>query len=102
MTVKTGGVLVAIVMLAVLAAGLWYQWRYPPRVVATGQVRMTAMDGGPALTLRTRVVERGSTRLQEVELPGGTWIECRGDCERTVREAGPDLWETIRRNSGGR
>lgn len=103
MTVKMGGLLLALVMLAVLAAGFWHQYRNPRRIVATGQVRVTSpTQPGPAVTLATRVVMVGSVRLEEVGLPGGTWIDCAGDCAKAAREAGPEFWETVRRNSGGR
>jgi hypothetical protein len=94
--------MVALLMAVVLAAGLWQQWRHPRRIVATGQVRVADAATGQAMMLRTRVAERGSVRLEEVELPGGTWIDCGGDCAKAAREAGPEHWETMRRNSGGR
>ena len=30
----------------------------------------------------------------EMRLKGGTWIDCRGDCEQTLREETIDFWET--------
>ena len=103
MTVKTAGLLLALVMLAVLAAGLWHQFSNPRRIVATGEVRLVGTDQPSAgITLATRVVMVGSVRLEEVRMPNGTWIDCARDCGRAAREAGPEFWETIRRNSGGR
>lgn len=103
MTVKMGGLLLGLVMLAILAAGLWHQFRNPRRIVATGEVRLVGTDlPGPGIKLPTRVVMVGSVRLDEVQMPNGTWIDCAGDCGRAAREAGPDFWETIRRSSGGR
>lgn len=103
MTVKTGGRLLVLAMLVVLAAGLWQQYRHPRRLVGSGQVAVASRtQPGPPVTLYTRVVMVGTVRLEEVELPNGTWLDCGGDCARAAREAGPDFWEAIRRNSGGR
>lgn len=30
----------------------------------------------------------------KMRLKGGTWIDCRGDCRRTLREETIDFWET--------
>lgn len=30
---------------------------------------------------------------QEVRLPGGSWIDCKGDCRETLREETVDFWE---------
>ncbi|MEZ5817981.1 MAG: hypothetical protein R3D44_12950 [Hyphomicrobiaceae bacterium] len=103
MSVKMGGLLLALGMLAILATGLWYRYGQTRRIVGTGTVRVT--DGGSgatAVVLRTRVVAFGSVRVEEVERPGGSWIDCGGDCAKAAREAGPDFWETVRRNAGGR
>lgn len=103
MTVKFAGLLLAIAMLAILMAGLWYRNRAPERVVATGTVVVRSETRpGDRVTLRTRTVMVATTRFEQVELPGGTWIDCGADCARAAREAGPDLWEKIRRESGGR
>jgi hypothetical protein len=34
----------------------------------------------------------------EYRLPGGTWIECRRNCRRALREDSVDFWETQREN----
>lgn len=30
----------------------------------------------------------------EARLKGGTWIDCRGDCQQAIREEYLDFWET--------
>lgn len=102
MTVKTGGLILALAMLAIVAAGLWYRYGQPRRVVATGTVRLASGEGGPPVTLRTRVVMIGSVRFDEVEMANGTWIDCAGDCARAAREAGPGFWDALNRKAGGR
>ena len=34
----------------------------------------------------------------EYRLPGGTWVECRRNCRRALREDSVDFWETQREN----
>ena len=101
MTVRRGGVLLALAMLVILAAGLWYRYGQPRRIVSVGSVDVVGLTSAGAVTLRTRVVMIGATRFDEVELPGGTWIDCAGECARAAREAGPEFWRRLER-SGGR
>jgi hypothetical protein len=35
----------------------------------------------------------------EVRLPGGSWIDCRRDCRRTLREETIDFFETLNERS---
>lgn len=37
---------------------------------------------------------------QEVRLPGGSWIDCKGDCRETLREETVDFWERQERRGG--
>jgi hypothetical protein len=34
----------------------------------------------------------------EFQLPGGTWVECRRNCQNALREDSVDFWETQREN----
>lgn len=47
----------------------------------------------------TGPVRRGAVE-DEVRMPGGTWIGCRGDCRETLREETVDYWETLRERRG--
>lgn len=47
----------------------------------------------------TAPVRRGRWGL-EVRLPGGTWIDCKGDCRETLREETVDFWERQERRDG--
>lgn len=40
-------------------------------------------------------VREGRVELQ-VRMPGGTWIGCKGNCQRTLREEALDFFETLR------
>lgn len=47
----------------------------------------------------TAPVRRGRWGL-EVRLPGGSWIDCKGDCRETLREETVDFWERQERRDG--
>ncbi len=44
---------------------------------------------------RTRRVARGDGRFEEVELPGGVWIACQGDCAEAYRQNTTDFFDTL-------
>ena len=100
MSIKLAGLLLGAAMLAILGYGLWYHWVHPRQIVATGSVRVEsrARPGGP-MTLKTRVVLVGAVRLEEVEMPNGTWIDCAGDCRKAALDSGPDFWDALRDRS---
>lgn len=56
--------------------------------------------GSDCISAQTRRGRLG----REVRLPGGTWIDCKGDCRNTLREETIDFFETLRENApdGGR
>ena len=37
---------------------------------------------------------RKAPMTQKMRLKGGTWIDCNGDCRRSLREQTVDFWET--------
>lgn len=89
--------LIGLLMAGVLAYGLYLQFRDPRKIIGHGQVTAKSRyTPGKSVTLRTRNVEGSGTTFKEVELPGGTWIDCGGDCAETVRRQHLDLWETKR------
>lgn len=68
-----------------------YQVRaVPATVVAVGRSRPEVVVGQ---------VRRGRWG-QEVRLPGGTWIDCKGDCRETLREETVDFWERQEQRGG--
>lgn len=38
-------------------------------------------------------VVRNTTYGQQVQLPGGTWVDCAGDCRRKLRKSTVDFWQ---------
>ena len=89
--------LIGLVMVGVLAYGLYLQFKHPRKITGYGQVTAKSRHTpGKTISLRTRDVEGSGTTFKEVELPGGTWIDCGGDCAETVRREHLDLWETKR------
>ena len=103
MSVRVGGVLLAIVMAGVLAAALWIEKQHPRRIVATGEITIEPpASSAKSATLRTRTLESNAVRFDEIELPNGTWIGCAGDCRKAAREADPEFWDALGRQRGGR
>ena len=89
------GIMFAVGLAAFLAFALWYQQRHPRTIVATGTVTVTSKRPPfGAVTLNTRDVSINGVTFKEVELPGGTWIDCAGDCPMAVRHAREEFWDT--------
>jgi hypothetical protein len=83
---------------AFLTFGIWYSLAHPRVMIAAGIVTVTSQRPPfKSITLATRDVEINRIRFREVELPGGTWIDCAGDCPVAVRRAREDFWETQER-----
>lgn len=89
--------IIGIAGLAIVAYGLLLGWRHPPRVLGTASVEVEDPKTRRRVTLRTRTVEVAGFTKTEVELPGGTWVDCTGgDCAETVRAEHFELFETLR------
>lgn len=89
--------LIAVLGLGVVAYGLFLQRAHPPRVTGMATIDVINPKTGQRATMRTRTVESGGFKRTEVELPGGTWIDCvRGDCAETVRAEHFELFDTLR------
>lgn len=93
MRMKLAAMLLLCAALAVVAYGTWYRSLHPPRVVATGSVAMTDPRTGEPLVFPRRTLAIGSIRTDEVQLPGGTWIDCVGDCRDTLSREHLEFWE---------
>ena len=82
-------------VLAMLVLGLTYQRDNPREIVSTGSVAVAGSHAGSkTLTLQTRDVRIAGAVFKEVEMPGGTWIACAGDCVKAAREASEEFWDT--------
>ena len=77
--------------LAVIGYGLWQRQLNPPKVIATGTFQFTD-KAGAVLIFPKRVVAVAGFETTEVQLPGGTWIDCRGDCAATIIAEHTDIW----------
>lgn len=84
----------------IIAWGLWNRSQHPTRVVATGRIEIDDRVNGRKLLLATRTLENGGVRREEVQLPGGTWIDCGGDCREAVRKEYLEFWDEQRRRGG--
>ncbi len=76
----------------------WNSLTAPKEVLGYGKVRAASAQGGAAMTARTRRVRQGTVEGEEVELPGGTWISCGGDCARALQREHLDFWRKREEN----
>ena len=91
---KSVGIALAITLLAFLVFALWYQRAHPRVITGTGQITVTSRRPPyQSMTLQTRDVRINAVSFKEVKLPGGTWIDCSGDCRQAARDASTDIWE---------
>lgn len=86
--------LVLVFVAGVAAYAFWYSRQYPREVVGHGSVRVASSKaaGGYATHATRKVSIKGSV-FEEVALPNGTWIACKGDCAKAAFEAGDGFWE---------
>ena len=93
MPLKWVPVFILILGVTVIGYGLWQRHLYPPRVVSTG-VFSFIDKAGTLLIFPKRVVAVAGFEKTEIQLPGGTWIDCHGDCAQAIREAHTEFWDT--------
>lgn len=79
--------------LGIIAYGMWYQRQHPPRITGTGSIKVIDRKTGQQHMLETREITTGTHKHDEVRLPSGTWIDCRGDCRDTVRREHFEFWD---------
>ena len=60
-----------------------------PRRGAEGSVQACSHRGHGCITVQVRQGQHGP----EVRLPGGTWVDCAGDCRLTAVEQSIDFWD---------
>ena len=85
-------------VVASLAALALYDalWGPQPEVVGYGEVEAKSRyDANRVERPKTRSMRRGDVRYQEVQLPGGAWIDCEQDCAEAYRRQHIDFYETI-------
>ena len=92
MPLKLVPFLILAVGLAVIGYGMWQRHLYPPRVIATGTFRLIDKHG-TALIFPQRTVAVAGFETTELQLPGGTWIDCRGDCSATIMSEHTEFWD---------
>jgi hypothetical protein len=94
--------LIAALGLGIVAYGTLMRRIDPPKVIREGKIDIAdpkdgGKGGGSKVSFRTRTVQGGGIVTEQVELPGGTWIDCGGDCRDAVRKATTDFWEEQRK-----
>ena len=90
--------LIAALGLGIVAYGIQMRRLDPPTIIGESKIEVADPKGGASrLTFRTRTVQGGGFTTEQVELPGGTWIDCSGDCRDTLRKSTTDFWDEQRR-----
>lgn len=92
MPLKYAPYLILALGAAVIGYGLWKRQQDPPRIVATGVFTFKDKQG-TVLIFPKRVVAVAGFETGEIQLPGGTWIDCRGDCEAAVKAEHTEFFE---------
>jgi hypothetical protein len=88
------GIALVTTLLTFLAFALWYQQAHPRMITGTGQISVESRRPPyQSLTLKTRDVSINAVAFKEVQLPGGSWLDCAGDCRQAARAASTDFWE---------
>ena len=95
MRLKVVPFLIAAAGLAVIGYGTWQRQMNPPRVIATGAFQFKDKLG-TVLIFPKRVVAVAGFETTEVQLPGGTWIDCRADCEAAIKTGHTEIWDSLR------
>ena len=81
--------------LLIVGYGLMHRAADPPRVLSTGTLVFTD-KAGTVLIFPKRVVAVAGMETSEVQLPGGTWIDCRSDCVETIKSEHTEFWDSLR------
>jgi hypothetical protein len=92
MPLKLVPFLILAVGLTIVGYGLWRRNQDPPRVISTGTFQFTDKLG-TQLVFPKRVVAVAGFEETQVQLPGGTWIDCRGDCAAAIRTEHTEIWD---------
>jgi len=64
-------------------------FRHAPSEPKTGYVTAESRYSSATISGPVRISAQGR---REVQLPGGTWIECRRSCSETLRQETIDFW----------
>lgn len=93
MRLKLVALLIMALAIAIIGYGTWQRQLHPPKVIATGTFQMKD-KAGTVLIFPKRVVAVAGFEQTEVQLPGGTWIDCRADCAATITSEHTDFWDS--------
>jgi hypothetical protein len=92
MPIKYAPIVLALLAALGIGIGLWRRYQNPPRVISTASFQFTDKLG-TKLIFPQRVVAVAGFETTEVQLPGGTWIDCRGDCAATIKAEHTEFWD---------
>jgi len=92
MSLKYAPFIILALGAAVVGYGQWMRQQDPPRVLSTG-VFSFKDKLGTVLIFPKRVVAVAGFETTEVQLPGGTWIDCRKDCAEAIKTEHTEFFE---------
>jgi hypothetical protein len=103
MTLRLRHATVAIAVVGALAglAGIADAASKRSRTASDGYQWVTAVSAYHGPNTSISAPTRPSRWGREVRLPGGSWIDCAGDCREKLRETTIDFW-IEQQNRGGR
>jgi hypothetical protein len=92
MRLKYVAYVLALIGVLAVSYGQWQRAMHPPRVIKTASFQFTD-KAGTTLIFPQRVVAVAGFETTEVQLPHGTWIDCRGDCAATIKAEHTEFWD---------
>jgi hypothetical protein len=98
MQLKYAPWLIGALGLGIVAYGMYMRRIDPPTVIREGKIEIPSpKDDKVKVSFRTRTIQGGGIVREEVELPGGTWIDCGAGCADAVRKTTTDFWEEMQK-----
>lgn len=85
----------AVAFLAIAGYGIMRRQANPPRVIETSSIKITDPSGTVLIFPKRRLAVAGF-ETTEVQLPGGSWIDCRADCAEAIRVETSHIWDSDR------
>jgi hypothetical protein len=90
--------LIGLLGLGIVGYGTYMRRVDPLTVIREGRIEVPDPKGSETkVAFKTRTIRVGGLTTDEIQLPGGTWIDCGGDCRDAVRKSTTDFWDEQRK-----
>jgi hypothetical protein len=95
--------LIGLVGLGIVGYGTYMRRDEPETVIRESRIEVPDPKAPPSkendtkVAFKTRTVRVGGITTDQIQLPGGTWIDCAGDCRDALRKSTTDFWEEQRK-----